>query len=114
MSKVARFGLGGGTLPIGSRSRRVLNQSAHSRIGKATAPKLRHDPHRWIISGLDRALTVSPQDMVIAVADAANGWLDTRLRQPLRSASGEVLRTPVALMHEAAASQKTTFVQGLP
>ncbi len=39
-------------LPMGSRSRRLLNQSTHSSVANSTASKLRHGPRRWITSAL--------------------------------------------------------------
>ena len=42
----------GGMKPMGSRSRRLLNQSTHSRVANSTASKLRHGPRRWMTSAL--------------------------------------------------------------
>ena len=42
----------GGMKPRGSRSRRLLNQSTHSRVANSTASKLRHGPRRWMTSAL--------------------------------------------------------------
>ena len=42
----------GGILPIGSSSRRWLNQSTHSRVANSTASNDRHGPRRWITSAL--------------------------------------------------------------
>ena len=43
-------------LPIGSRSRRLLNQSTHSSVANLTASKLRHGPLRWITQRKDKQL----------------------------------------------------------
>ena len=42
----------GGTLPMGSSSRRWLNQSTHSSVAYSTASRCRHGPRRWITSVL--------------------------------------------------------------
>jgi type III restriction enzyme len=42
----------GGMCPIGSRRRRLLNQSTHSSVANSTASKLRHGPRRWMTSAL--------------------------------------------------------------
>ncbi len=42
----------GGMLPMGSRRRRLLNQSTHSSVANSTASKLRHGPRRWMTSAL--------------------------------------------------------------
>src|SRR5213594_3263858 len=49
----------GGTLPIGSSSRRWLNQSTHSSVAYSTASRCRHGPRRWITSVLYRPMIVS-------------------------------------------------------
>src|SRR3954447_15248365 len=46
-------------LPIGSRRRRVLYQSTHSRVANSAASMLRHGPRRRITSVLNRPLIVS-------------------------------------------------------
>src|SRR6478736_5553951 len=37
-------------LPIGSSSRRLLNQSTHPSVANSTASMVRHDPRRWMTS----------------------------------------------------------------
>jgi hypothetical protein len=37
-------------LPMGSKSRRLLNQSTHSSVANSTASNDRHGPRRWMIS----------------------------------------------------------------
>jgi len=49
----------GGIFPMGSRSRRLLNQSTHSRVAYTKASRLRHGPRRWITSALYKPLIVS-------------------------------------------------------
>ena len=98
---------------MGSSRRRVLNQSTHSRVANSTASKERHGPRRWITSALKRPLIVSARALSVAVTDAADGRLDTGLDEPLRVADRQVLRAPVAMMHEAATPDRTTLVQGL-
>ena len=46
-------------LPIGSRSRRLLNQSTHSRVANSTASRCRHGPLRRMTSVLNNPITVS-------------------------------------------------------
>src|SRR5512144_2203201 len=46
-------------LPIGSSSRRLLNQSTHSSVAYSTASNDRHGPRRWMTSVLNRPITVS-------------------------------------------------------
>ena len=42
----------GGMLPMGSRSRRLLNQSTHSSVENSTASNERHRARRWMSSAL--------------------------------------------------------------
>jgi DNA modification methylase len=42
-----------------NNSRRLLNQSTHSRVANSTASRLRHGPRRWTTSALQRPLIVS-------------------------------------------------------
>src|SRR5690349_1656058 len=49
-------------LPIGSRRRRLLYQSTHSRVANSTASILRHGPRRRITSVLNKPLIVSAVD----------------------------------------------------
>src|SRR5919202_5847639 len=46
-------------LPIGSRRRRLLYQSTHSKVANSTASMLRHGPRRRITSVANRPLIVS-------------------------------------------------------
>ena len=48
-----------GILPMGSRRRRLLNQSTHSSVANSTASQVRHGPRRWITSVLNSPITVS-------------------------------------------------------
>ena len=52
MAKYRSSASAGGMKPMGSRSRRLLNQSTHSRVANSTASKLRHGPRRWMTSAL--------------------------------------------------------------
>lgn len=58
---VRRLMLGGGTKPIGSRRRRLLNHDTHSSAANSTSSRLRHSPFLWITSALYRPLVVSPK-----------------------------------------------------
>src|SRR5205823_12134326 len=58
-------------LPIGSRMRRLLNQSTHSRVAYSTASKDFHGPRLWITSALNRPLMVSASASSISAAIAA-------------------------------------------
>src|ERR1700710_202986 len=52
-------------LPMGSSSRRWLNQSTHSSVANSTASKLRQGPRRWITSALNRPITVSASALML-------------------------------------------------
>ncbi len=49
----------GGMLPMGSRSRRLLNQSTHSRVAYSTLSTVRQGPRLWITSVFYKPLMVS-------------------------------------------------------
>src|SRR5215212_7173208 len=75
-------------LPIGSRRRRLLYQSTHSRVANSTTSMLRHGPRRRITSVLNRPLlldAVRPtgERVVIRVTDAADRGFNTGFEQAL-------------------------------
>src|SRR6476646_6674944 len=73
-------------LPIGSNSRRLLNQSTHSSVAYSTVSNDRHGPRRWMTSVLNRPITVSA-----SASDAADRRLDTRLGELLAVFNRDVL-----------------------
>src|SRR5437762_13045847 len=90
-------------LPIGSRMRRLLNQSTHSRVAYTTASKDFHGPRLWITSALNRPLMVSASErIVVAVTDTADRRLNPGLGQALRIANGDVLGASVRMMDQLA------------
>src|SRR5579863_1118723 len=72
---------------MGSRRRRVLNQSTHSRVANSTASRLRHGPRRWMTS----VLYGLGEGVVVAVADAADRGDEARLDQALGVLDRDVL-----------------------
>ena len=44
--RLFQHGVAGGMLPMGSKSRRLLNQSTHSSVANSTASNDRHGPRR--------------------------------------------------------------------
>jgi len=72
-------------LPMGSSSRRLLIQSAHSSIANATASNDRLErpprPARMDDLGLIETVDGLSEHIVVAVANASNRRPDTRLRQ---------------------------------
>src|SRR3954471_3044245 len=75
-------------LPIGSRRRRLLYQSTHSKVANSTASMLRHGPRRRITSVLNKPLlldAVRPtgQRIVIAITNAADRGFDASLKEAL-------------------------------
>src|SRR5439155_15528550 len=89
-------------LPIGSRMRRLLNQSTHSRVAYSTASKDFHGPRLWITSALNRPLHAFGDRIVVAVTDTADRRLNPGLGQALRIANGDVLGASVRMMDQLA------------
>jgi hypothetical protein len=58
----------GGTLPIGSNNRRLLNQSIHSRLANSTASNDRHSRRLRPVEAIDRL----GEGTVVGIANAAN------------------------------------------
>jgi hypothetical protein len=75
---------------MGSKRRRWLNQSTHSRVANATASAWRQGPRRRITSVLNRLMTVSAR-AAVAVTDAADRRLDAGGGQALGVADRDVL-----------------------
>ena len=63
--------------------------------------------------GLVEAVDRLSERIVIRVADAADGRFDAGIDEPLGVAQREVLRTSVTMMHETAALERTSLMQGL-
>ena len=53
------------------------------------------------------------EGVVVAVADAADGWFDAGLRQSFGVFNGDVLAAPVAVVNKASAVDGSPFVQRL-
>jgi hypothetical protein len=68
---------------MGSRSRRLLNQSTHSSVANSTACNDRHGPRPMDDLGLVETVDRLGESIVITVADAAHRRLDARLYHPL-------------------------------
>ncbi len=83
---------------MGSRRRRLLNQSTHSSVANSTASKLRHGPRRWMTLGLVKTVDRFGESIVVTVANASDRRLDARFRKPLRIANGHILDAPVGVM----------------
>lgn len=58
--------------PIGSRRRRLLNQSTHSSVAYSTASRLRQGPGRWITSALKSPLIVSARALKLLCSSSGN------------------------------------------
>ena len=63
--------------------------------------------------GLVKAVDRLSQSIVIAVADAANRWLDPGFGKPLRVSDGDILAAAVAVVDEAATLDRASFVDSL-
>ena len=74
----------------------MVDQSTHSSVANSTASKLRHGPRRMNDLGLVKTVDRFGQSVVVAVADATHGRLDTGLGEALGIASIEPLLTLVA------------------
>ncbi|KMO29475.1 hypothetical protein VP06_24680 [Methylobacterium aquaticum] len=62
---------------------------------------------------LEQTIDRLRQGIVVRVADAADRWLDARTDQALCVPQSQVLRAAVRVMHQPAALDGTTLVQGL-
>jgi hypothetical protein len=98
---------------MGSKSRRLLNQSTHSSVANSTASNDRHGPRRWMNLGLVKTVDRLGESIVITVADAAHRRLDARLHQPLRVLDRDVLAAAVAVMYEPAAMGGPPIMESL-
>src|SRR5579863_2261488 len=94
---------------MGSRRRRVLNQSTHSRVANSTASRLRHGPRRWMTS----VLYGLGEGVVVAVADAADRGDEARLDQALGVLDRDVLDAAIGVVDESAAADGPSIVQRL-
>src|SRR5919107_1534775 len=104
-------------LPIGSRRRRLLYQSTHSKVANSTASMLRHGPRCRITPVLNKPLrldAVRPtgERVVVRVTDAADRGFDPGFEQALCVPNCNVLPTPVAVVNETAL-HRTAVVQRL-
>src|SRR5262245_15605580 len=100
-------------LPMGSKSRRLLNQSTHSRGGELD--RLERSPRSAPVDdfGLVEAVDRLGQRVVVAIADAANRGLDARLGQAFGVLDRDVLAASVAVMNEASARHGPAVMKGL-
>ena len=80
----------GGTCPRGSRSRRWLNQSTHSKVAYSTSPPPpRPTPADQL--GLEQADDRLGQRVVVGIAAGTDGGRRAGLREPFGVADGQVL-----------------------
>src|SRR5947207_15944874 len=63
--------------------------------------------------GLVEAVDGLGQRVVVAVADAAHGWLDTGFCQAFSVFDRHVLASPVAVVHQPGAMDRPPFMQSL-
>jgi hypothetical protein len=110
---VACFGLGGRDIPDGFEQAAGVEPVDPFEGGELDGLERPPRPPPMDHLSLEQAVDRLGQSIVVAVADAADGWLDTGLGEPLGVAQSKVLRAPVAGMHEAAALEGTALVQGL-
>jgi hypothetical protein len=96
---------------MGSRSRRLLNQSTHSRVANSTASKLRHGPIDHL--GLVEAVDGFDEGIVIGISDTADRGLHACFSQALGIFDRDVLAAPVAMVHKPAAMDRPPIVQCL-
>jgi hypothetical protein len=108
-------------LPMGSSNRRWLNQSTHSSVAYSTASNDRHGPRRWITSapsaklrtGFVKAVDRLGQSIVIAVANAADRWLDAGFGEAFGVSDRDVLAAAIGVMDETAAVRRSAIVERL-
>ena len=98
---------------MGSRSRRLLNQSTHSSVANSTASKRPPWSAPMDDLGLVEAVDRLGESIVVAVADAADRRLDAGFRQALGVLDRDVLAASVAVMHEPAAMDGPPIMEGL-
>ena len=98
---------------MGSSSRRLLNQSTHSSVANSTASKRAPWSAPMDHLGLVETVDRFGESIVVAVADAADRRLDAGLGQALGVFECDVLAASVAMMHEPAAMDGPSIVQGL-
>ena len=63
--------------------------------------------------GLEQAVDVFDEGIVVAVADAADGWFDPGVCQVLRVANRHVLNAAIAMMNQLALSRRAAIMQRL-
>src|SRR5690606_17602743 len=94
-------------LPVGSRRRRWLNQSTHSKVVNSTASKFRHGPPMDDL-GLVKTVDRFSESVVVGVANTSDRRLDARFRQPFGIVKGHILRSAVGMVNQSAT------VDGMP
>ena len=98
-------------VPVGSSSRRLLNQSTHSSVANSTASIVRHGPRRWDRLGLVEAIDGFREGIVVTVANTADRWLDACFRQALGILDREVLAASAGVMHEPATMRRSPVME---
>ena len=93
---------------MGSSARRLLNQSAHSRVAYSTASRLRQVTPPVDDFGLVGAVDRLREGVVVAVADGDD---EARLDEALGVVDRHVLHAAVRVVDEAAALEGLAFVQ---
>ena len=62
---------------------------------------------------LEEAIDGLGESVVVAVADAAHGWFDAGLAQPLGAANGQVVRPAVGMVDEPRALDRAAIIGSL-
>ncbi len=87
---------------MGSRRRRLLNQSTHSRGGELHGFEVAPWSPAMDDLGLVKTVDRFCESIVVTVADASDRRLDARLRKPFGIANGHKLRAAVGMMNQPA------------
>jgi hypothetical protein len=90
----------GGTSPIGSRRRRLLNQSTHSSVANSTASMFRQGPRRRITSVLYNPMIDSARALSYESPVLPNRGLDPAFGQSLAIADRQILGSPIVVVHQ--------------
>ncbi len=110
---VARFSLGGRDIP--DRFEQTTGVEPVDPFEGGELDGLERPPWSTPMDqfGFEQPVDRLGEGIVVAVADAADGRLDTGLGEPLGVADRQVLRAPIAMVHEPTTLVGTALVQGL-
>ena len=110
---VGGFGLGGQDVADGLEQPAVV--VAVDPFERGVLDGLKRSP--WPVPPDDLSLLEAvgrlSQGVVVTVADAADGGFEARFGEAFGVLDGDVLRSPVAVMHEPAADKRPTIAQRL-